>query len=81
LIAPVKSWAVCNVRQQAKESPVTSFGAVTDTACTDHLPRPCAISEQKHSTAVLPLPAPSIPNIDDSGRISFGAAMRLPAVR
>jgi hypothetical protein len=60
---------------------MTSFVTVTTAACTDHLPRPCAISEQNHSATALPLPAPSMPNVNDSGRISFGAAMRLPAVR
>jgi hypothetical protein len=81
LIAPKKSWALGNVRQQRKDSPVTSFDTITDTACTDHLPRPDQISEQNHSNTALPLPKPSMPNVNDSGRISFGAAMRLPAVR
>jgi hypothetical protein len=58
---------------------VTSIKTVSATAYTNHLPRPVAISDQIHSDDALP--KSSLPNVADSGRISFGAACRLPAVR
>jgi hypothetical protein len=48
---------------------------------TEHLPPAVADCGKDQSLAGLPRPVSSLPDIADSGRISFGAAMRLPAVR
>ena len=60
---------------------MTLLNTIADTSCTDHLPRPVGASDQDHSQVELALPSPSMPKISDSGRISFGAAMRLPTAR
>jgi hypothetical protein len=59
---------------------MTSSHTVSTQADTEHLPRPCAVSEQDCSTAGLPRPVSTL-NTVDSGRISFGASMRLPQTR
>jgi hypothetical protein len=60
---------------------MTSLLAVSTAADTDHLPRPSNASSRDHSVGGLPRPLPSALDVVDSGRISFGAAMRLPSVR
>jgi hypothetical protein len=76
----MKSWTLCNVRSQRKETSVISSLTVSTTDETDELPNPCAISDRIHSGTELPRPQLSMPDIADTGRISFGAAMR-PSVR
>jgi hypothetical protein len=60
---------------------MTLTHTISSPANTDHLPRPFTAPEQDHSASGLPRPVASIPNVADSGRISFGAAMRLPSGR
>jgi hypothetical protein len=60
---------------------MTSSIAILIAADTNHLPPPCSIFTQDNSTPVLPRPMSSIPNVVDSGRIKFGASMRLPLSR
>jgi len=77
----MQSWALRNIRQQRKGNSMTSIKTVSAAAFTDHLPRPCATSDQDNSATGLTMPKPAMPDIIDSGRISFGAACRIPTVR
>jgi hypothetical protein len=67
-----------------KESSMTYSINVTNTlliSTTDDLPQPDAVVagiSAGSGVSGLPRPARLVPDIADSGRVSFGAAMRLP---
>jgi hypothetical protein len=59
-----------------KGKSMTYSNTVSGLDNTDDLPRPAAAIVRDPSAPVLPRPA-SLPNIADSGRISFGFGLRL----
>ncbi len=59
-----------------KGKPMTYSNSVSGLDNIDDLPRPAAAIVREPCASVLPRPVSS-PNIADSGRISFGAGMRI----
>jgi hypothetical protein len=59
---------------------VISSQTVSSIAEFDELPGPVAAADHVRSRIELPSPVSSTPDVADTGRISFGAAMR-PSLR
>jgi hypothetical protein len=56
---------------------MTSSNSVSGLDNIDDLPLPAAVTVRDPSVPALPRPVSSQSNIADSGRISFGAGMRI----
>jgi hypothetical protein len=56
---------------------MTYSDTISDLNNIDALPRPTTISACDLTVSALPRPVSSQPNIADSGRISFGAGLRI----
>ncbi len=56
---------------------MTHSNTVANLDNTDDLPRPAAAIVPNPSASTLPRPVSAQPDIADSGRISFGHAMRI----
>jgi hypothetical protein len=61
----------------AKGKSMTHSNSVSGLDNIDDLPHPAAAIVRDPSASILPRPVSSQPNIADTGRISFGASMRI----